>query len=62
MTHLIYRNANAHASWELRISISFIDQETVFAATFMDLNHISISAVLQEWDLMILPVFMKFLR
>lgn len=29
---------------------------------FMDLSHISISAVLREWALMIFPGFIKFLR
>ena len=33
-----------------------------FAAMFMDLNHISTSAALQEWVLMIYPVSVKFLR
>ncbi|CAL5321177.1 unnamed protein product [Camellia sinensis] len=32
------------------------------AAMFMDLNHISTSAVLQEWVLMISLIFIKFLR
>lgn len=37
-------------------------QAIAFAATFMDLNHISISAALQEWVLMTSPIFIKFLR
>lgn len=37
-------------------------QDIAFAAMFMDLNRISISAALKEWVLMISPIFIKFLR